>query len=122
METATKETLDYIDRVLARQDAAAHELWTVLTALRGPDAVASADKLKHATTAHIRSAALPLTALAQLDTQRRRGMYGLPAVFATGGYFQPRNEDCVGDRFADSHFIGHAERAAEVLGIWLAQG
>lgn len=59
MDSKTKinDILDQIDEVLCEDHAAARKLWSILTALRGPDD--GNDELKTRTTAIIRAKAFP---------------------------------------------------------------
>ena len=61
MRDKTREALDAIDEVLARNDTVAGELWEVLTALRGPDGFDSY-RAKTDYTARIRATAFPKAA------------------------------------------------------------
>lgn len=99
-----REVLDTIDNILAKEDAVSHQLWDVLTALRGPDSANYDDKKN--VTIPIRRAAFPITA---------------STVFNDIADFGEENvaykEIDVTGAPASWHFAHHGNNAAFVLGI-----
>jgi hypothetical protein len=123
-EPATlRAMLDMIDRFLAVEysynsgSAAkydnAGQLWTVLTALRGPDNGDTA--LKSQTTARIRSKAFPRCAARYESAAHQRASFyrGEPTEIVV---------DLANNGHFDSHFVSHAESAAKVLGLKVSNG
>lgn len=116
---ATAKLLGEIDRFLAKGDAGARHLWTVLSAFRGPDAAIPeypvADALKSRTTEIIRTRALPQTAKMMREhadgssrwigadfARPTDGAGTLPLVARANQY---------------THFMGHINSAATLLGL-----
>lgn len=97
--------LDYLDKILVRQDQTSRELWNVLTALRGPDVdIGPPYDTKEATTVHIRRAAFPLCKTIE--------DYVNGATFFTSSEFAPRQAYRV-----STHFSNHIADAAKALGL-----
>lgn len=107
MRGETRKMLNEIDRFLSRNDPESMELWTVLTALRGPDDYKK-DHLKHTGTVHVRIAAFPMTNFAA-------GTYG----YANGADFNDDYPLAVPDMDGNDagHFEGHLYHAMQILEI-----
>jgi hypothetical protein len=109
MPTTALEVLDIIDTLLAQRNRESRYLWGVLTALRGPD---SADEsLKVATTAGIRTAAFPLTAVVASPSP------GLTSRFANDALFgdSPVVDVTQWGENDSPHFWEHVAGAAHIL-------
>lgn len=101
--------LDQIDQFLSNGTDDSRELWTVLTALRGPDD--ENDTLKDKSTAIIRGAAFPLC-LAQSEHPTAYG-------FAHGALYREGVTITVPE--TTSHFTSHAEDAAITLNLGVSR-
>ncbi len=107
MSPKVREALDQIDKVLAVGDADARALWSVLSALRGPDSKDYA--LKSATTSVIRYTAFPLAA-------KHADKHGGP-LYAS---MIPDSKVAVAarvvlNRYNGDHFAGHSNDAFRAL-------
>ena len=99
MRPGVQEVLDSISKALRElPQAAAQDIWDILTALRGPDD--EDEEVKQATTAVIRNAAL-----GYLSVQRMGAVYNLEDVVRLSGE----------GRFG--HFASHVRRAAAALDL-----
>ena len=143
MTPRAKAMLEALDDLFSDPDdaaiEAATEVWDVITALRGPDAFEKAPStvLKNYITVPIRRAALPkTTAAASGAWARARQSYDRPmrgnaffSVWDLPEGVAPLHAETIGARLnewvlrkdywslRDAHFMGHARRAARVLGI-----
>ena len=101
---SVRQMLDCIDTYLAFKDDKSRDLWSVLSALRGPD---SGDfRLKNGTTIPIRRAAFPKTT--------KSSVFG--SVGASFG--NPRRHYAFMRNLVGSvHFKSHANKAAKVLSL-----
>lgn len=109
MTTSTKEILTAIDRVLAIGDGTANELWSVLTALRGPDS--DRHSVKSTSTVPIRRAAFPETAK---EFEQRWLIADFGDSASPKSVLLPEEEDW--------HFRVHAENAAHALELPTLEG
>lgn len=114
-ETMTaREMLNKIDAFLeGADDAEANNLWSVLTALRGPDFdyCGAGWDMKHYTTEVIRSTAFPRTA--------RRELFKDDGSARIRAYFAPPSRKYREPQMTalGYHFISHARVAARALGL-----
>lgn len=112
MSERVRELLNTIDNMLMKQDTYeeakdSSDLWSVLSALRGPDS--GDDRVKDKTTVLIRRAAFPRT------TREGRGT---PQAVFTGVYdFRPEVLMETVNEAVDHHFESHIAQAALALGI-----
>ncbi len=100
-----REALDQIQEMLSGKAYSA-ELWDVLVALRGPDS--RNRKLKHATTAIIRSAAFPKRPCEE------RSIYGYDNKVLT-----KRRRELFRERKDQNHFRDHVKDSFIALGLKL---
>lgn len=114
MSPELRGILDTIDRYLAGADGQgreqSRELWSVLSALRGPDEENKRD-YKGCTTSVLRAAAFPLTAK---DSNYLGGR--VYASMVTDGRETKRKRKSI-DLFFPGHFLQHAWEAFEALGL-----
>lgn len=114
-----RAALDYLDNIFARGGDDAVELWDVLTALRGPDAM-SAHEEKALVTIPIRIAALPKTAKIIQESAFHNRFDNLVAKRASFGSRErtyPYRGERVFNPHKHNHFHGHGFRAAVALGL-----
>ena len=112
MRPSVRDALDRIEQILLDEDEeTTHDVWDVLTALRGPDE----DRYdKTTTTAVIRGAAFPR--LAKRNSRERDGF-----SFAYPGGWEYRISNVVHFSMSPSrHFGSHIIRAARSLGLRMA--
>lgn len=103
-----KDILHQIADLLMDDPQAGVELWSVLSALRGPDLEEDAG-FKETTTVPIRRAAFPRIA-EWVDANSKHGyVHGLN--FGTSGKFAESK------RIRSSHFRVHVKEAARILGL-----
>ena len=98
-----REALDQIQEMLSGKAYSA-ELWDVLVALRGPDS--RNRKLKHATTAVIRSAAFPKRPCEE------RSIFG-----KDDKRYASRRKDMISKKSDNAHFREHVVDAFAALGL-----
>jgi hypothetical protein len=106
--------LNEIDTFLSEWGSPSRELWSVLTALRGPDA--DNEALKNETTARLRAAAFPICARKALADHDHTFAHGAKYARALDPRLRPMFKDGLnpyGHR--SDHFMGHVARACEVL-------
>jgi hypothetical protein len=122
MTAECRDMLDQIDLFLCRDDRASKELAAVLTALRGPDSGAIAQKLS--TTVPIRRAAFPKRALQgapMVGTNIGSEQVYSRGMMITGGKFVkpllPLDRYNADSAISKYHFEEHIILAASALGL-----
>lgn len=113
MTPKVRAALDAIEEVLLERDSDARNLWSVLTALRGPDDDQDDgnDRRKINATIPIRRAAFPRVAAQPLSYEV--GAFGKPDV----PYLYRDSYMARGAMYGRTHFEYHAELAALALGL-----
>lgn len=102
-----REVLDRIDKVLAKGDQSAQDLWDILTALRGPDH--REDMLfNKRPTVYVRGAAFPKTAVASVQNELRALINTDPRPPIREDFFPFHYHSSAR---ADAHYTKHLERA-----------
>lgn len=129
MTEQTRGFLNMLDDLLAQGDETSVEVFAVITALRSMDGGHGA--LKEQVTVPIRRAALPKTAVMFDARITRQSRFAIPASFMLS---EPTDEGKVDFRSVtrvpagngyswkvlkngENHFVGHASKAARVLGL-----
>lgn len=103
-----RAVLDVLDNILVQGDVDAKELWTVLSALRGPD-IKQDYLMKHSTTSVIRAVAFPKASVEATDL-------GGPVYASMTNDSEEAALYRSGQEYG-GHFMFHAMSAFSALGL-----